>query len=131
MKEGKHMRWRGRRQRTPIALALGSCDDLDVRPPQTHVLQHLVPSWWGCYGRFWNHLEVGHMVKDMVGLAFYKLALLLSHRDMRCPKPHCPRHEPHLTLPGMQDCTLSATSKNKLCSFTGLLPGNVSHRRER
>lgn len=37
-----------------------TCDDLGVKHPHTHVFEPLVPSWWYCYGRFWNYLEVGH-----------------------------------------------------------------------
>lgn len=114
------MRWRGWRQRTPTSLAPGSHDDLDVKGPHRPMSLN---TWslaggavTGDSGTIWKWglaQKVGHMVKGGVGLAFYKLALLLSYRAVRHLKPHSPPHEPHLIFTSMQDSTLSATSQNK------------------
>lgn len=41
------------RQNIPTCLVLECYDDLDVRcPPQAPMFDHLVCSWWYCYGRF-------------------------------------------------------------------------------
>lgn len=113
------MRPRGQRQRTPRPLVLGTRDDLDVKHTHTPTCSNPWSLAGGAFkegsGTIWKWgiaEDVGHMVKG--GVAFYKLVLLLSHRDVRSPKPHSCPHEHHpLPFPSMQDCALSATSQHK------------------
>lgn len=121
------MRPRGQRQRTPRPLVLGTRDDLDVKHTHTPTCSNPWSLAGGAFkegsGTIWKWgiaEDVGHMVKG--GVAFYKLVLLLSHRDVShtlarmsttpSPSPAC------RTVPSQPQ------ANTNLCSFALFLPGN-------
>lgn len=67
------------------------------------------------------------MGKGQVGLAFYKLALLLAHGDVRSLQPHSCWHELHHTFPTRSTVPSHKTNPRSLALVWS---GNVWQQRE-
>lgn len=69
---------------TPAGKRLGGMVLVGKSPPLAHVFQHLVLTWWHCFGRFSNLLggvtsleELGHCVWGGYSLALLSILSLL------------------------------------------------------